>query len=224
MPTPWSVPWLPFSVMRRPNSEKLQDQRVVEQALVLQIVVEREQAVVQRRHQVVVRAVGRVDVLRRVRVEAAGRHVEDARADRPASSRRRRPAAPGRSRCSDTPATGDSWPPSRRDRAWRAPPACCRRRRRARAGRPARATRCAPRSIVPPPPPRRRSGSRRRTPPGSRSPGPRVCAWQHVRQAAGGVPADQRIDRRRQRIEIAADPAESLTRCPDRRWTRCRCR
>ena len=51
-------------------------------------------AVVQRRHQVRVRPVGRVRVLPRVRVEAAGLHPEHLRADALAPSRRRRSAAP----------------------------------------------------------------------------------------------------------------------------------
>jgi hypothetical protein len=37
-----------------------------------------------------------------------------------------------------------------------------------------------------------------------------VRRLQHVRQARRRVPADQRIDRRRERIEIAPDPAEPL--------------
>ena len=38
----------------------------------------------------------------------------------------------------------------------------------------------------------------------------RVRRLQHVWERAGGIPSNQRIDRRRQRVEISADPAEAL--------------
>ena len=71
------------AVLRHAAAElrERQQQRVVDQSVVLQIRVKRAQAIVQRHHQLHVRAVVGRRVLRRVRVEAAGPHPEHFRAD-----------------------------------------------------------------------------------------------------------------------------------------------
>ena len=79
---------MPCSVLRDPAAElrELQDQRVVQRALVAQVVVERRHPVAVGAHQVAV-AAGAAGALLRMRVEAARLHPEDTRA-----VPRRRPA------------------------------------------------------------------------------------------------------------------------------------
>ena len=187
-----------------------ENERVVEHPLVLQIVVERKQAVVQRRHQVVIRAVGLVDVLRRVIVEAAGRHVEHLRADALVHRAGHGPHRQAERRVGIR---------ERRRVVGHGGDAVERGKRRLRAFVDERHFGTTDRDV-------RVHAHRRGLLGGRLGTGVRarervscrvgdrgygdVVGRQDARQAAGCVPSDQRIDRRRQRIEIPAYPAEAL--------------
>ena len=121
-PSPWSVPWLPFSSTRRANSENWSMRGVAEQPLVRHVDVERVDRVVHRRHQVGVGA---------GTCSCPGSRACRSRRSAPRTpwcrcrgrSRRPRRAAPDPGRCSDRSPSARTAPPWPRDRA--SPARCC---------------------------------------------------------------------------------------------------
>ena len=196
---------------------ELQHQRVVQQTLVPQVGVEREQAVAERAHQIRVRARAGV-ALAGVRVEAAGLHPVDPRADAAddrAGDRAKRQREP-------VVRIGQRWHVGvdRRDavervRARRAP---SRSRTRAAGDSGAHTTPCAS--------PRCARSSASAAPFGldrlyvaaSGMAGTRYGArHERARRLTRRVPARERIDRRRQRVEVPSEPADARGELGSRR-------
>ena len=198
---------------------ELQQRRLVEQPLVLHVGVERRDRAVDRRHQALVGAGGRrAGALLGMRVVAAGLHPEhlgaDAADDRPGDRAQRVAEAGvriGRGR-RVLRHLGDAVHGRERalrrgvdERQVRAVDRHVRRDARRRGARVALIRRAAVRArerVL------RRARNRRH----------RDGARDHrPRQLAVGVPADQRIDRQRQRVEVAPEPARALRRGHARR-------
>ena len=208
---PWSVPPLPFSEMRRPNSEKTITVVSLARPRLLHVAIERPQAIAERAHQVAVTAAR--GALFRVRVVAAGLHPVDARSDavddgaghgaqreRESVVRVGRPSACRRA-------------PPRLDRSSRSPIGWCCSRTRGAAGRERDSRpwlRAAARSSV-----AADAAVRARELVGARVRDRRHAGSsgdQRPRRVRGRVPCGQRVDRTRQRIEIAPEPTRSARR------------